>query len=246
MSKEISVSRRKFLQTTGVAAGTAALAVTAITAAGCTPNTSDTGNEAVVTIKKEAIRGKMFFVNDIEFLTLSAATERIYPKDDTGPGAIELGVPYFIDNQLAGAFGHNAKEYSSAPFMKGLPTQGYQTHLLKKDIFHQGIIALNRQANETYEKDFPDLTDQQKDEILRMCESGKIAMEGIESSYFFSLLKSAVIAGVYSDPIYGGNDGMRGWKQKEYPGVQPSYYSIVYSDKFEKPEPASLSNKENY
>lgn len=42
----------------------------------------------------------MFFQTQTEFDTLSAACERIYPKDEQGEGAIGLGVPYFIDNQL--------------------------------------------------------------------------------------------------------------------------------------------------
>lgn len=51
--------------------------------------------------KSNKVRGRMFFQTQTEFDTLSAACERIYPKDEQGEGAIGLGVPYFIDNQLA-------------------------------------------------------------------------------------------------------------------------------------------------
>ncbi|RUX76903.1 gluconate 2-dehydrogenase subunit 3 family protein [Mesorhizobium sp. M7A.F.Ca.US.006.04.2.1] len=37
---------------------------------------------------------------------VEAATERLIPEDDLGPGAKACGVPLFIDHQLAGAYGH--------------------------------------------------------------------------------------------------------------------------------------------
>lgn len=44
--------------------------------------------------------------------------KRIYPKDEQGEGAIGLGVSYFIDNQLASAYGYNDREYMQEPFME--------------------------------------------------------------------------------------------------------------------------------
>lgn len=73
---------------------------------------------------------------------MSQATERIFPEDDFGPGAIGLGVPYFIDNQLAGSYGVNAREYMQAPFDVGEPTQGYQTPLIRQEVFLSGIRKL--------------------------------------------------------------------------------------------------------
>jgi gluconate 2-dehydrogenase gamma chain len=151
-------------------------------------------------------------------------------------------VPFFIDNQLAGAYGFNDREYMEGPFSEGAPTQGYQTPLLRKDLFLQGIAALNRQSEETYKKKYPDLSDSQKDKILQMCEKGEIPTEGFKSSFFFSHLKDAVLAGVYSDPIYSGNAGMSGWKMKQYPGARMFYTDIIESGKFEEIEPISLAD----
>ncbi|ELE4462637.1 gluconate 2-dehydrogenase subunit 3 family protein, partial [Campylobacter jejuni] len=69
--------------------------------------------------KSNKVRGRMFFQTQTEFDTLNAACERIYPKDEQGEGAIGLGVPYFIDNQLASAYGYNDREYMQGPFMEG-------------------------------------------------------------------------------------------------------------------------------
>src|SRR5690625_642611 len=46
---------------------------------------------------------RQFFKRKEDFDVISAATERIFPEEEMGPGAIELGVPYYIDRQLAGA-----------------------------------------------------------------------------------------------------------------------------------------------
>ena len=81
----------------------------------------------------------MFFRNEKDFSILSKATERIFPEDDLGPGAIGLDVPYFIDHQLAGNYGSNSKEYMQGPFDVGAPTQGYQSRLTRAEIFRQGI-----------------------------------------------------------------------------------------------------------
>src|SRR5699024_12352606 len=61
------------------------------------------------------------------------ATERIFPKDDLGPGAIELGVPYFIDKQLSGSWGTNAHAYMHDPFMRNQEVENYQKKDTRQD-----------------------------------------------------------------------------------------------------------------
>src|SRR5690625_1766375 len=62
-----------------------------------------------------------YFTDRADFDLLAEATERILPEDENGPGAIGLGVPYYIDHQLAGKWGINAKEYRQGPFYEGEP-----------------------------------------------------------------------------------------------------------------------------
>src|SRR5690625_2557813 len=99
----------------------------------------------------------MFFANQKEFQTLADATERIYPEHDNGPGAIKLGVPFFIDHQLAGAYGNNSNEYMQGPFHKGTAYQGYQTRLKRNEIFKLGIHELENQSQNQFNKSFVDL-----------------------------------------------------------------------------------------
>ncbi len=243
MSEKTNFSRRKFLKSTGImAVGGAVIAAGSL--AGCTKTEQQAAAPQQHEMAEPAKipRGRMFFTKDLDFSVLSEAAERIFPADASGPGAKDLCVPYFIDNQLAGGYGYNVREYIQGPFAPGAPTQGYQTPVLKKDIFLQGVFALNAQANAMYKKDFPDLDDAGKDDILKQCEAGKLATEGFTSAYFFSLLRGMVLAGLYSDPIYMGNDGMRGWTLKEYPGAQMSYSSIIDSPTFQKIDPMSLTD----
>src|SRR5699024_12661555 len=111
-------------------------------------------------------RGRMFFQNSHEFDVLSQAVERLFPEDDSGPGAIGLGVPYFIDNQLAGSYGYNTHEYMQGQFYRGEPTQGYQGKLNRVDIFRNGIKVMDKEANERYDDNFDEDVGKQMTEIV--------------------------------------------------------------------------------
>ena len=48
------------------------------------------------------------FFTDTEVNFIKAAVARLIPTDQLGPGGVEAGVPYFIDQQLSGAYGAGA------------------------------------------------------------------------------------------------------------------------------------------
>lgn len=251
MAEEKDVSRRDFLRTAGVATG--ALVGGGVVGGLIGYNVKGGGGgKSVDTDERSGGRkdetagspsGRMFFTSDHDFEVLSEATERIFPEDDLGPGAIGLGVPYFIDHQLAGAYGNNEKEYMQGPFLAGEATQGYQSRLRRKEIFVQGIHKLDEEANKRYEKSFAKVDADQKDEILTAFQKDEVEMEGVAAGFFFRLLRSATLEGAYSDPMYGGNRGMEGWKMKGFPGHQMSYIDKVDSKDFEKISPESLGGQ---
>ncbi|WP_028782217.1 gluconate 2-dehydrogenase subunit 3 family protein [Thalassobacillus devorans] len=185
-------------------------------------------------------RALMYFTRQKDFDILSAATERIFPEDENGPGAIKLGVPYFIDHQLAGAYGHNDREYMQRPFYPGSDFQGYQTRLKRHEVFMVGIQAIENESQKGFDSSFLDLEDKQKDEILQKFQDGKVDLKGVTPTTFFELLRSATLEGAYSDPLYGGNGNMEGWLMKEYPGNYMSYINDIGKDKFIKKEPKPL------
>lgn len=190
----------------------------------------------------KAARGRMFFQTDRDFKNLSAACERIYPHDEHSLGAIELKVPYFIDNQLAGAYGLNAREYMQGPFFEGKAEQGYQSPLLRKEIFLLGLEALEHESLVRYQKSFFALDATIQDELLKEFEADKVQIQGLSSQYFFTLLRDLTLAGALADPIYGGNKNKMGWKAMSYPGAQMSYLDKISSDEFFNIEPLSLAD----
>ncbi|CAI0892443.1 Gluconate 2-dehydrogenase subunit 3 precursor [Serratia quinivorans] len=46
------------------------------------------------------------YFNADEWRFLLAACDRLIPTDDNGPGAVDQGVPVFIDRQMEAPYGH--------------------------------------------------------------------------------------------------------------------------------------------
>jgi gluconate 2-dehydrogenase gamma chain len=184
----------------------------------------------------------MFFYPD-EYQTTAAAAERIFPKDDLGPGAMELNAAIYIDHQLASQWGVNSREYRLGPYFTPEPTQGDQTLILRKDLFRLGLRGLDNYSNKKYKKKFTELDGKEQDEVLIAFEKGEAdPISGISTTKFFQLLRTLTIEGVYADPMYGGNKEMQGWKMKNYPGTRMSFVKEVKSEKFIKLEPNSLQS----
>ncbi|MBS4192028.1 gluconate 2-dehydrogenase subunit 3 family protein [Bacillus sp. FJAT-49705] len=246
--KEKNISRRDFLKTSGIATGTliGGGLIGGIIGYGMPKTTKVPDKKTEKTNHNlTSPKGRMFFTKDRDFNILSQATERIFPKDDIGPGAIELGVPYFIDNQLAGNYGSNAREYMQGPFFVGAPTQGYQSSQTRADAYTQGVSMLEKEAQSRYKKSFVDLDGEQMDAILTSFEKGEVKMNGLPSDFFFRMLRAATLQGAYADPIYSGNNNMDGWRMKNFPGNQMSYLNVIDSKEFQKIDPQSLANMEH-
>lgn len=241
-----NITRRDFLKTSGVAAGALIGGGIIGGLVGYNVNDTKTATKPIGTSPSDhtqhANAGFQFFKNTRDFEVLSNATERIFPKDDLGPGAIDLGVPYFIDRQLAGQYGSNSREYMHGPFAVGAPTQGYQSRLTRAEVFKQGIEKLEEEANKRFKNGFSSLDGEQMDEILTAFAKDEVKMSGTTAAFFFKMLRSATLEGAYSDPMYGGNNNMDAWRMKGFPGHQMAYISVIEDEKFQKMEPKSLGS----
>ncbi|WP_160725285.1 gluconate 2-dehydrogenase subunit 3 family protein [Bacillus sp. USDA818B3_A] len=253
MAQKSKLSRRKFIQNSSYAAG-------GIIGGGLlgslggflgkeifghkTATTSTTQTKSVA--DESYNHAFMYFTNPATFEVLKSAIERIYPEDENGPGATGLGVHFFIDHQLAGAYGQNAREYMQGPFAPGSNFQGYQSPLKRHQVFDVGLDALQTYSQKQYKKDFPDITDEQKDTTLKAFAEDKVQLKGVTSKTFFSMLRALTLEGVYSDPLYGGNRNMQGWKMKKYPGSQMAYIQQIESKKFQSIKPQSLNKHFNH
>jgi gluconate 2-dehydrogenase gamma chain len=264
------MSRRTFMKNTGLLAGGV---VGGGLLGGLLTNQFQKTPEVVKNVKDSGYLqdARVFFTRVEDFNILSAATERILPKDDLGPGAIELGVPYFIDKQLNSEWGMNAKEYMKGPFVLNMaatgnhnksrnqdqqgpnaevqsstPTPRYQTRMNRGEIFILGLRRMDQVAQKEFGAKFVDITPEQQDEVMRMFEEGKVELKGVGSDNFFHLLLQTTLEGAYSDPVYGGNRDMMGWKMKEYPGPRASYMAQIEVEDFVNLEQQSLRDYQGH
>ncbi|MBP1932379.1 gluconate 2-dehydrogenase subunit 3 family protein [Ammoniphilus resinae] len=234
-----SVTRRKFLKNSGYVVGGAILGGIVGNLLGRPVQENNPSQAAGPTTDYN--QALMFFTIE-QFRTVEAATERIFPADEIGPGAKDLGVAYFIDHQLSGDWGFNARDYMQGPFYKGEAVQGYQGRLKRREIFDIALQEMNNYSRSKYQKRFYELTGEQQDEVLTAFQNDEVKITTISPSGFFNTLRTATIQGVYADPLYGGNRNMDGWKMKNFPGNQMAYTDIIEDEKLAKIPPKSLKD----
>jgi gluconate 2-dehydrogenase gamma chain len=174
--------------------------------------------------EQKPIRIPLRFFTETEALIVAAAASRIFPSDDSGPGAREAGVSIFIDRQLAGPYGRDRFRYTQPPFEDAPAVLGYQGKETPRELYRDGLKGL---------KGFHLLSPAEQDKSLQQ----------IEPTVFFALLRQNTIEGMFCDPIHGGNAGMVGWQLVGFPGPRMSNFDEVdryYGQAF-RPKPASLS-----
>jgi gluconate 2-dehydrogenase gamma chain len=184
--------------------------------------------------------GYLFFTAP-ESAFVEAAVARLIPADESGPGAKEAGVAYYIDQQLNSAFGAAAHTYMQGPYAEGLPTQGYQLALTPGEVYRLGIAATDAACVKQYGKPFAQLNAAHQDEVLGTLDHGTLSFDALPATAFFELLLQNTVEGFFADPIYGGNRDKIGWKLIGFPGVAASYLSAI--TQYNKPyavEPVSL------
>ncbi|MDK6863106.1 MULTISPECIES: gluconate 2-dehydrogenase subunit 3 family protein [Nosocomiicoccus] len=249
---EKQFSRRDFLKTTGVATGgiiggsllggLIGFNLDGGKSDAPTVGGGDSGEGGGQSAESLPIKdARTYFSRQDDFKNLAAAADIIYPEDDNGPGATELGVPYFIDRQMYGHYGHNATDYRFGPFepMRS-DTHGRQERITRGEMMIIGLRKLTDVSQEAHDKKFHELEEKQMIDILKQFEAGEVETPGMRSEAFFELLRSLVIEGVYSDPVYGGNRDMAGWKMIGYPGPRMGWEHDIMSEEFLELEPESL------
>ena len=120
-----------------------------------------------------------------EYFTLSAACERIFPRDDA-PGAIDLGAPVYIDRALA---------------VRPLPVWA--------DDFRGGLARLDADAMGRFGVSFAKARRSDQEAVLTDWE----ATAEPQNAAFFHNLVVATLEGALSDPIHGGNTAGAGWAE---------------------------------
>jgi gluconate 2-dehydrogenase gamma chain len=187
--------------------------------------------------------GYVFF-SPAEAAFIEAAVARLIPSDSTGPGAIEAGVPRFIDRQLAGPYGAGDRFYLQPPFPKGLPTQGWQMQA-PAEVYRTAIAAVDRWSAARHGAPFAALEPGTQDEALKTLEEGNANLSGgPDAKAFFALLLQNTIEGYLADPIYGGNRDMGPWRMIGFPGARYNLKPFVlrHGEAYSLP-PVSLTGR---
>ncbi len=115
---------------------------------------------------------------------LSAAAERVLP------GAVEAGVPEYIDYWMA-----------REPF----------SHLVEP-LLRIGAVHLDRIAGQEHSRAFADCKPGQQDAILKRFQAGELKLKKFDGRQFFEHLVRFTLEGFLGDPKYGGNRDLVGWK----------------------------------
>jgi gluconate 2-dehydrogenase gamma chain len=171
---------------------------------------------------------KPTFLNSAEWTFITAACDRLIPADDIGPGALQAGVPEFIDRHMQTPYASGDIWYMQGPFIEAAPQFGYQGRLPVRDILRVGIKATDEYCRKKYSgKAFADLEHAEQETILRAAEAGKLELENISAKEFFGQLLTETRMGYFCDPKHGGNKNMSAWKMIGYPGMRADYINWV-------------------
>jgi gluconate 2-dehydrogenase gamma chain len=163
-----------------------------------------------------------------EWVFLHAACARLIPADVNGPGALELGVPEFIDREMEGAFGYAANWYMQGPFATGLPEFGYQSQLTPRAVYRAGIAAVDAYCRRLFgNRPFTELPAAMQDSVLTDLEKGALDFENVSGASFFGFLLQNTKEGYLADPIHGGNKNMGSWKMIGFPGARADFLDWV-------------------
>jgi gluconate 2-dehydrogenase gamma chain len=126
--------------------------------------------------------------------TLEAFIDRICPKDELGPGAVEIGAADYMEIQLG-------------DYLKG-----------EKQTFLDGLAAVDAYARANYAGPFADLSAEKRDAVLTDIDGGKAN----DLRAFFNRARRLTLEGMFGDPHYGGNKNFAGWDLIKYPGPRPA------------------------
>jgi gluconate 2-dehydrogenase gamma chain len=231
------VTRRRWLLASAAASAlpitSAATAAAAALGAGEYPSFPEGSADAPVPAS-EATAWSWFTQAEAAFMT--AALARLIPSDDLGPGAVEAGVATFVDRQLAGPYGRAERWYMQGPWGPGEPTQGYQTRLTPAGMYRAAIRAIDDAVSHGGRaRSFAQLSGPDQDAFLHQLEKGEAALEGVDAKSFFAQLWQNTLEGFWSDPLYGGNREMAGWKLIGFPGAR--YDQSAYVSEHGAPYP---------
>jgi gluconate 2-dehydrogenase gamma chain len=168
------------------------------------------------------------FFTPVEWAFLNAATNRLIPSNEDGPGALDLHVPEFIDRQMETEYGYGGRWYLQGPFNPGADfTLGYQHRYPPRDLYRIAIVEVNSACRQSHAEDFAELDAATQDAVLAALENDDMALPSVKAVEFFIQLLANTREGYFADPLYGGNHDMGSWKMIGFPGARADFADWV-------------------
>ncbi|SAK97695.1 gluconate 2-dehydrogenase (acceptor) [Caballeronia temeraria] len=225
----ITPGRRAFIR---VVAGSAPAAVGGVAAL--------VGGDLSVQADEESAKSyRPRYFNAAEWDTLTALVDRLIPADGTGPGALQAGVPQFIDMQMDQPWGHGHLWYMQGPFAPDAdPLFGYQQPYAPRDLYRIALSGVDDATKRAHNDKLPKSLDAaRRDALLRQMESNELDIGKVHSGVFFGLLLQNTYEGYFCDPVHGGNRNMAAWEMIGFPGARADYMDWVrqYGAKYPLP-----------
>ena len=135
-----------------------------------------------------------------ETAALSALVEGLFPRDDLGPGAADIGVVDYLARAFLG------------PYRDWVPA------------YRRVLAALDAAAERDHGRRFASLAPEPRDAIIGRLERARLdGLRHPDDERFFTALCQHLREGLFGDPIHGGNRGMLGWRLIGFPGAQFGY-----------------------
>ena len=121
------------------------------------------------------------FLSEEQGAAVMQIADRLLPKTET-PGAIDVGVPEFIDKMLEGYYNEEEKQ-----------------------LFLDGLSQLDKDCMTAYKNNFADCTTEQQNEILQQLDQAAFdaRQKGDRKPSFFPLLKEMTFLGYFTSEIVG-------------------------------------------
>ena len=194
---------------------------------------------------------------------VEALTARILPGTANDPGAREAGVVYFIDNLLATNSGIHEATYTAGPYARvyegdtppgeddgetiwvradQISRYGFQAALSPLQVYQIAIPLVQEHARNTYGGPVSELSEDDQDQVVwDLLDQNIDGFEQFPSFSFFHTLRRHTAEGMFSDPNYGGNQDLVGWKLVGFPGAQRAYSPEELVTEAEPREPQTMT-----
>lgn len=139
-------------------------------------------------------------LTESEAKVVGAIFERMFPADEWGPGATDIGVLDYVLGALADAYADQVPVYRAI------------------------VRRMNEDARTDYASWFVELAPEQQDVLIERLEQQAATGDDQErADNHFGVLFQHLREGLFCDPMHGGNRGMLGWRLIGFPGAQYGY-----------------------